>query len=127
MEKLKNNKGFTLIEVIIAVSILTVGILAVGALQTSSVRGNYSAWTTSEATTIAVAKIEELMHLSWDDANLIVGLHNCPNRGPYAISWNVTDPAFIAQTKGITVTVSGVGRVATLSRVIGKINGNPVP
>ena len=42
MDKLKKENGFTLIEVLIALTIFAVGLLAVAALQTSAIKMNSS-------------------------------------------------------------------------------------
>lgn len=52
-----NNKGFTLIEVLISVFILSVGLLAVAALQTTAMTAN----TTSMNTTVGVQMAEEMV------------------------------------------------------------------
>ncbi|MBN1626086.1 MAG: prepilin-type N-terminal cleavage/methylation domain-containing protein, partial [Deltaproteobacteria bacterium] len=110
MEKINTNNGFTLLEVIFAVSILTVGILAVAAMQASSIRGNAFAWGTSEATNIAMAQIESLMDLPYHDDRLTetgVGESHIGNPvGNYNISWTVENDAIINQTKTVDVTVS---------------------
>jgi len=38
--KLKREKGFTLLEVIVAISILSFGLLAIASMQISAMRGN---------------------------------------------------------------------------------------
>ena len=52
-----NNKGFTLLEVLISVSILSVGLLSVAALQTTALTGNTSA----NHTTVGVQMEEEMV------------------------------------------------------------------
>lgn len=128
MESLKNNKGFTLLEVIFAVSILTIGILAVAAMQTSSIRGNAFAWGTSEATTIAMGQIESLMDLSYDDADLedLGGVSHDPvYDGRYTITWTVDDDQPIAETKTVRVTVSwqdhGADKDVSISFTVGQV------
>ncbi len=44
-----NNKGFTLVEVLVAVVILSIGLLAVAGMQTTSLRGGNSALLRSQA------------------------------------------------------------------------------
>jgi type IV pilus assembly protein PilV len=56
-----NNKGFTLIELAIAIVIFSIGLLAMAQLQMFSIRYNSDAQRMSEATTLAQGKMEELM------------------------------------------------------------------
>ena len=128
MEKIKNNKGFTLIEVIFAISILTVGILAVAAMQASSIRGNAFAWGTSEASTVAMGQIESLMGLPYDDDNLedLGGDSHGPiSDGRYDITWTVDDDQLIDNTKTVRVTVSwtdhGADKNVSMSFTLGEV------
>lgn len=59
MKKL-NNKGFSLIEMLIAVTILAIGLLAVAGLQVTAIKGNTHGSTISQATTLAQDRIEEI-------------------------------------------------------------------
>jgi type IV pilus assembly protein PilV len=111
-----NIKGFTLIEVLICISIFTIGILAVAALQITSTKGNASARRITEATALAENQIEILMQLSYDHTDLNPA--NNPHEStqdPYAISWNVTevdlnaDGANDSKTVNVTVSRSGGG------------------
>jgi type IV pilus assembly protein PilV len=68
--KRSNEKGFTLLEIIIAISILTFGILAVASMQVSSMRGNSFAGSVTEATALAGDRLERLIALSYDDSLL---------------------------------------------------------
>lgn len=71
IKKGHNQKGFTLLEVIVAISILTIGLLAVASMQVSAIRGNASAYGITEATSWAADQMEKLMVLPYDHANLI--------------------------------------------------------
>lgn len=106
MEKIKNKEGFTLLEVIFAVSILTVGILSVGAMQSSSIRGNAFAWDTSEASAVAMDQMETLMNVPY--ADLTDGANNVTTMDgrTYNLSWTVTPDEFIERTQTIRLTVS---------------------
>ena len=53
--------GFTLIEVLIGVSILTVGILGVATMQISAIRGNHFSDNTTTALILAEQRMEELL------------------------------------------------------------------
>lgn len=68
--KRSNERGFTLLEVIVAIAILTFGILAVASMQISSMRGNSFAGNVTEATTLAGDKLERLIGLPYDDDDL---------------------------------------------------------
>ena len=62
--------GFTLIEVLIAVAIFTIGILSVNAMQTAAIKGNSSANRIMESTSWASDRIETLIGLKYSDAGL---------------------------------------------------------
>ena len=65
-----NSQGLTLLEVLAAVAILSFGLLAVATMQGSSIKGNSQAIGTTEAITLAQGKVEELMRLSYNHADL---------------------------------------------------------
>ena len=67
---LMNSQGLTLLEVLAAVAILSFGLLAVATMQGSSIKGNSQAIGTTEAITLAQGKVEELMRLSYNHADL---------------------------------------------------------
>jgi type IV pilus modification protein PilV len=62
--------GFTLIEVLIAIVILTVGLLAVGTMQISAIRGNFMGGNTSIALSLASEKMEDLLNKDFNHADL---------------------------------------------------------
>lgn len=49
----KSNKGFTLIEVLIAVLVLSIGLLGLAALQANGLRSNFGAYARSQAVILA--------------------------------------------------------------------------
>ena len=55
-----NQKGFTLLEVMIAVFLLAVAIMGAASLTTSVIKGNSFSQTLTTATTLAKDKMEEL-------------------------------------------------------------------
>jgi len=62
--------GFTLIEVLIGLSILTVGILGVATMQISAIRGNHFSDNTTTALILAEQKMEDLLSRTYDDGDL---------------------------------------------------------
>jgi len=66
-ETQKRDQGFTMIEVMIAIVILTVGLLAVGTMQLSAIRGNFMSGNTSVALSLASEKMEDLLNSDFND------------------------------------------------------------
>jgi len=89
-----NNKGFTLVELLIALTIFSVGLLALASMQMTSIRGNSTAYGITAMTSLADGLLEELLSRSGDDPIL----HNAVvNKSwpkdfatdPEAKEWNV--------------------------------------
>lgn len=68
--KIQNVKGFSLIEVLIAISIFAIGALALAKMQMVSMSGNSTARRITGAATLAEAKLEELKSLPYAHADL---------------------------------------------------------
>ena len=64
------NEGFTILEILIAITILAFGLLAIATMQVSSIKGNSLAIGITEGITLAQDKAEELTRLAYDDALL---------------------------------------------------------
>ena len=95
-----NAQGFTLLEVVIALAVFSIGILAIASIQISSINGNASARMQTEATTLAVERLERLIALPYDHADL--DENNNPHlatSGVYTIIWRITDDDPIPLTK----------------------------
>jgi type IV pilus assembly protein PilV len=126
------DKGFTLVEVMIAVAILALGVLAVGTMQGSSAAGNSLAGNTTEATTLAEDTLEMLLGLPYTHADLVDATNDgaatlrnplppLPNtpvpdmavRPPeyqrtvdrFTVCWNVANNLAVSNTKTINVIV----------------------
>ncbi|MBW1800743.1 MAG: prepilin-type N-terminal cleavage/methylation domain-containing protein [Deltaproteobacteria bacterium] len=119
--------GFTLLELIVAISILTVGILAVASMQVASIRGNAFADGVTEGSTCATDRMEKLRRVSWDDPDLTTGSpHDDPSApAGYSVSWTVTEDTPVEETKTIEVTVNweeyGGQKTVTMQTVIPRI------
>lgn len=132
IKTIQKDQGFTLIEVLIAITIFAVGLLAVAAMQTSAITVNSTAGQITTRMTWAQDKLEELMALPYTDP-LLEDLGNPPSgtdsagnlhqetisdgSDNYNISWAVTDDTLITGTKLITVTVTGKGKTTQVSYV----------
>ncbi|CAB1080639.1 hypothetical protein D1AOALGA4SA_8318 [Olavius algarvensis Delta 1 endosymbiont] len=100
-------RGFTLLEVLIAVSIFAIGILAIAGLQIRSVNLNSAARMQSEATTVAVDVMERLMSLPYEHPELD-GVNGVQQRqvGVYTAFWQISDDTPINWCKTINVWVT---------------------
>ncbi len=135
-------KGFTLVEVIIVISILTFGLLAVASMQTSSVIGNSLASDMTEATAYASERLEILNRLAFidyndsllndDDGDEVAGLNHTGNgadhvdtQGYYKIYWNISVNAYPSNTKTVNVIVHwesrGVTKSVSIRNIIAQI------
>ena len=109
-EKKFNNKGFTMIEILIALAIFSIGILGVASMQILSVNYNTHARKLTEATTRGVETLETLMTLPYDSDDLNSGSNYEITDGTYTVSWDVmADPVLDYKTINMTVTWSERG------------------
>jgi len=85
--------GFTLIEILIALSIFAIGILAVATMQIRSMQVNSHASDITESTTWAQDKMEELITRPWTFTELDATNNPHTETSPdgTVITWNVTD------------------------------------
>ena len=112
--------GFTILEVLLAVSLLSIGLLGIANMQVAAIQGNASARRTSERVAWAQDKLEELMTLSYAHADLDPSGNTHTEGSPpagYAISWDVTNNTPVPNTKLITVTVIGQGKTTQFTGV----------
>ena len=126
--KINRNQGFTLIEVLISIAIFAIGILAVGSMQIRAINTNVSSRNSTTVITVAKDRAEELMAMSYNDANLAGSaapgtLHTPPaaadlidndedgqidetgETGQVSVTWNVIENQPLLGTKSIRVTV----------------------
>ncbi len=116
MGTLKKEDGYTLIEVLIAITIFAVGLLAVAGMQTSAIRMNSMAGNLTNFSTWGMDKIEELSALPY--SHPLLGSAGNPHQevlGDYTISWTIIDNNPVSNTKNITVTVTGLGKRTDIS------------
>lgn len=116
----RTDDGFTMIEILIAISIFAVGILAVATMQTTAINGNSSARKHTEASICLSDQVETLMALTYKDALLDDAVDHTADAGQghitYTTGWDV---AVQPDYKVVTVTVNwrdrGVDRSKALS------------
>jgi len=85
------DKGFTLIEVLIALAIFSIGIMAVASLQVSARLQSRNSSEITEATSIASNQLEELMLRPFEHNDMDPALNpHLLSIGKYSTQWNVT-------------------------------------
>ena len=101
-------RGFTLVEVLMAMAIFSIGILAVGTMQINSANSNTGARIHTEEYTWVVGQIERLTALDYSADELSQDDPHSVARGPYTVSWTVVDDSPVEGAKRITVTATGL-------------------
>ena len=123
-----NQRAFTLIEILIAMAIFSIGILGMVSLQISTARNTKSGDVVTQATMLARNQIETLKRVS-DVTTLANGAETNidPQGNPGGIfsrSWTISNPLGGSNTRQIAVTVSwhhkGGNRSVELSTITKK-------
>jgi type IV pilus assembly protein PilV len=118
IKNLKKQEGFTLIEVLVALTIFAVGLLAIAAMQTSAIRMNSSGNRLTEISTVGIDRLENLMSLPYSDPLLANGTRNDPAPPPgFMVTYNVLQDNPTINTKRITLTVTGNGKTLRMTTV----------
>lgn len=123
----RNQGGFTLLEILLAITIFAIGLLAVAAMQVSAIRGNKLGGDYTTATVLAQQQLEALKTGDITTAAYNAGGYADPanpitvggSGGTFNRTWTITaNTAFSVRT---TVTVSwtraGVTRTVSLTSV----------
>jgi type IV pilus assembly protein PilV len=102
------SKGFTLIEVLIALVILSISLLGVASLMITTTKNNSFGSHMTEGTTLIQDKFEELLVTRWEDIdtnNDIVMVRGSSGIS-YSRNWSVVPGAAFPNRKKITVTIN---------------------
>jgi prepilin-type N-terminal cleavage/methylation domain-containing protein len=128
----RQDAGFTLVELMIAIAIFSIGVMGVATLQVSAIAGNGGARKIADELVVAEALLEDLIasgqnNYTHADLDPAANPHPSPDwvPSPYTVVWSV----FMADLDGdgtddgkrieLTVSLNGVGnRTATLHYLI---------
>ena len=120
---IRKEAGFTLIEIFVAMVLLSIGLLGTAALTTGVVRGNVQSRNLTTATTIAQTCFEENRRVGYANAGIVPagGTNNCTGSstvtlGGVSFTRALSIDASISNIKTLTVTVSwSEGAIGTKS------------
>jgi type IV pilus assembly protein PilV len=128
IKTLKREGGFTLIEVLIALTIFAVGLLAIAAMQTSAIQMNSTAGRLTDVSTWGMDQLESLMSLPYSDPWLdpagnppgvdsAGNSHQYTTTDGYQVQWRITNDYLTPNVKLIALTVSGKGKTLQLTAI----------
>lgn len=100
-----NEKGFSLIELMVAVSILAIGLLGLAGLQGTAINGNHHGNTISQATVLAQDTIEKIRNTNYDDINT-TNFPASQTDGIFEKAILIEDDTPLNELKRVTVTVT---------------------
>ena len=115
--KLKTEKGFTLVEVVMASLVLLVGVTIISSVIAGVVRRNFYSQRHTQAVILAQNKIEELVNDGYSNPNLTEGEYENPlnpvnstgdSSGVFYQYWMIEDLRPIPRSKLITSIVKWV-------------------
>jgi type IV pilus modification protein PilV len=108
-KKAKAARGFTLVEVMMALAVFSIGILAIYAMQVTATNGNGGARKRTEAVSWAANQMEILKSSPYEALT-----NGQTARGPYNLNWTITDVDLdsdgVNDSKNIVVTASWLER-----------------
>ncbi|MBI5170064.1 MAG: prepilin-type N-terminal cleavage/methylation domain-containing protein [Candidatus Eisenbacteria bacterium] len=122
----RRERGMSLVEVLVALVILSVGVLAVARLFPAGTRAQAQDHLTTSANDYAQEKIEQLTGMHWSDSTLSVGRHPAGSAtetlgsGRWHRFYTVTAmnaPLDNLKRVDVTVTYSGAGKSSASSVV----------
>jgi type IV pilus assembly protein PilV len=113
-----DNKGFSIIEILIGLTVFAIGILALAKVQIVSMKGNTNSRQMTEASFLATSRMENLRRLPFaslvDDGAGTLNSTGGDADGSeqlnvtgeaYQVSWNIEDDNPVAEMKMIRVIV----------------------
>lgn len=116
-------RGFTLIEVVIALTVFSIGLLAASMMQSASIKGNRSSASVSQSSNWAAGKMEEI--LSTPYASIVNNTATSPD-GMYTMTWTVANNTPVVNTMTVVITVTWNTRGRTLSSQFTEIISQPI-
>jgi type IV pilus modification protein PilV len=108
-----DEKGLTLLEVLVAMVVLSLGLLGLAKMQITAIQVNAASGRLTQGTAFAQDKVEQLMALPYDDAKLDTQVRTYTETRPaqgYTITWTVDQNPAPGDVKTINVEVTWSNR-----------------
>ncbi len=116
----RDQKGFTLLEFLIAVMILSVAMLGMATLTGAMINFNKEAFDNTKAVALAQGKLEQLKNIPY--GSLTGGTDT--TQTPYTRTWTIDDDTPGTDMKTLTVTVTwswkGESKEVEYTSIVGK-------
>ena len=116
MNLVEDRRGFSLVEVLIAMVVLSIAMMGLATLQTRCIRSNDLANRTTQAANLAQVKLEELLFRDAEGEHFAAGVYaddenpvSTPGDDQGAIftrSWEFIDDSPVPAAKTIIITVT---------------------
>lgn len=107
MQSIRSSDGFTLMEVLVAMVLLTVGLLGVANLTVGIIKGNSYSKNVTSATVVAQQQIEQAQRIGYTNANSLAGSATVSMGGTsFTRATTVSNSTPAANMKTVTVSVS---------------------
>lgn len=118
MRNHQQQNGFTMIEVLISIGLLTIVLLGLCGASVMAMKGNSLSRMSTKATVMAKDEMERLKNTSYSQ---ITSGSDTPEAN-FTRRWTVTNNSPVTDTKTVAVTVSwtwrGLARSATLNTIV---------
>lgn len=116
MNLVKDRRGFTLVEVLIAICVLSIALMGLATLQSRCIRSNDLARRTTQAAALAQIKLEELIFRDAADETFAAGFTDDPDNpisvpgdeegAIFSRSWEFYDDTPVPNARTIEIQVS---------------------
>ena len=106
---ISSEEGFTLVEIMIALVVLSVGLVALAGLQISAIRGNAFSKRMTTAVSIANEKMEQLKNSSYANILSESSIQVVQSNMNFSRQVTVTNNSPLPNTKTVNVTVTWSG------------------
>ncbi len=104
---LNQESGFTLLEVLVTLTLLTLGLLGVASLTTGIIKGNSYSKNITSATIVAQQQIDQAQRLGYTSVNSLAGSSTIAMGGTsFTRQTTVTDSSPSLNMKTVAVSVS---------------------